>query len=137
MPTDPVLTLIAEMRAKADAMPEGEQYSTVPHFYGTDDDDSTCYLIRDAPEPGLVAADVPKRYARYFASLDPALVRALLDVVEAEHHRYNLEATEDPSQFQQDSPEWHEAVQAYGESRARLFVAWQLFRTLAAERVAS
>ena len=78
MPTDPVLTLIAEMRAKA-----------------------------DAGEP-----------------IDPALVRALLDVVEARWQRMTISVSLAPDEI-------------YLPKRNAELAAWRALRDLAADRVAS
>ncbi len=79
MPTDDVRTLIAEMRAKADAMPEGP-YDVV----GLPDWDAKgaqCgWLHYPCTENGIELDS--EEHVAYFATLDPAIVRALLDVVE-------------------------------------------------------
>ncbi len=94
MPTDPVLTLIAEMRAKADAMPEGRlsacgadrggcKCATV---WNTADDAVMLRAISTEPEQGLYdgySEDAAVKHAAYFAALDPEFVRALLRLAEA------------------------------------------------------
>lgn len=81
MPTDDVLSLIAEVRQLCDAMPSGpytkiatldfnEGFFTTLHLGTTEDDEYVHF------------GDQNQHHARYFASLDPTIVRALLDVVE-------------------------------------------------------
>jgi hypothetical protein len=73
MPTDDVLSLIAEVRQLCDGMQDGPYEAT-----GTDIHYEQGYV--PACKDYML---VEEHEAAYFAALDPALVRALLDVVEA------------------------------------------------------
>lgn len=93
MPTDQVLTLIAEMRAKADAMPSGPYRDKRIDVYVPKSPDIMLIVDpRGRPLARIGIEEFHQTYhfgfnqlaaAQHFAALDPALVRALLDVVEA------------------------------------------------------
>ncbi len=75
MPTDLVQALLAEVRAKAEGMPEGPYV----HGFSIIDDWGT-----EVWYPFLPGEEFPRRtHAAYFAALDPALVLALVRLAEA------------------------------------------------------
>lgn len=127
MPTDPVLTLIAEMRAKADAMPQDE-YEVTTVCYDTTGDSECLHLpahpINPHPNITIYPACDPmteEHHAAYFASFDPALVRALLDVVEGQMMTDTLHTLDD---------DW-------SVNRRKRNAGMEALRQLAADRVAS
>lgn len=74
MPTDDVLSLIAEVRQLCDGMPEGLYEATGTDIHYEQGYVPSCkdYML------------VEEHEAAYFAALDPALVRALLDYVRSD-----------------------------------------------------
>ena len=112
MPTDPVLTLIAEMRAKADAMPQGPYDVDFYHPLNHPTIHTVC--------AGHAYLD-QRKHMNYFASLDPTIVRALLDVVEGQMMTDTLHTLDD---------DW-------SVNRRKRNAGMEALRQLAADRVAS
>lgn len=137
MPTDPVLTLIADLRALCDDQMHQGRYEVKRVDVYTPKMPDIALIVNAQGNP-LARIGIEEYFqtyrmgrpqwdaARYFAALDPALVRALLDVAEALYVDWNTSADD------------HEGEMAAAENLSiQAGAGLDALEKLAADRVAS